>query len=102
MEFFDSLLRTDFLTAYLTSNDFAGDLRLHPYFAPRLETFDRLRIIFLYIYNGYRNSILTVQIGLQQIQTFNPHFTLPFLCFNPIRVAPLEWLILDIIEDNFA
>ena len=66
MEYYGFELLTDFLTAYLASNDFEGDLRLHPDLAPRLETLNRLRVIFMDTYNGYRNSILTVQTGLNK------------------------------------
>lgn len=52
-------------------------------------------------YNRYRNAITNLQTLLQQIQTMNPEFTLPLPRFNPIRVSPLEWFIINIIDDRF-
>lgn len=100
MDFFTSSLQTDFLTAYLASNDVVNNVILNEEFGSRLETFNTLRLRFLNNYNDYRNAMNTVHATLQQIRAMNPNFTVPLPPFHPIRVTPLEWFILDVTTEG--
>ncbi len=103
MEFYDSTVRTDLLRVALASEHFGGDdLTVHTDFTSRVETYNRLMRIFMDTYANYRNSIQTVATYLQEIQIVNPNFTLPLPRFNPIRVDPLEWFVLNSFDSNFV
>lgn len=101
-EFLHSELLHDFLRVYLLSNDFCGDLELNIDIAFNLERFNNLMNLFLNRYDAYGITVLRIHTVLEQIQTVKPSFNFPLACFNPIRITPAEWFIIDLYEPNFV
>jgi hypothetical protein len=101
-EFLHSELLQDFLRVYFLSNEFAGGLELSNDFTSNLERFNDLMNQFLNRYEAFGNTVLRVHTVLEQIQTVNPSFNFPLPCFNPIRITPAEWFIIDLYEPNFV
>ena len=95
-EFLHSELIHDFLKVYFLSNDFGSDLELNIYIAFNLERFNNLMNLFLNRYDAYSISVIRLHTVLEQIQTVNPTFNFPLPCFNPIRITPVEWVIIDL------
>lgn len=58
--------------------------------------------LFLNRYEAYGITVLRLHTVLEQIQTVNPSFNFPLPCFNPIRITPAEWFIIDLYEPNFV
>ena len=102
MEYFSSELRVDFLRSYMATNGFTDDLEQSPDYLSRLETFNAIFGDFLDRYNAYRNAIITIHTYLQQILAINPNFRFSLPSFNPIRVTPIEWLIINFTQPNFV
>lgn len=102
MDFFSSQFRIEYLMTHLASNDFADNIQLSEDFGSTLVTFNDVRSTFIDTYNNYLNAITTVHDSIQNIQTMNPNFRVPFPPFNPIRVTPIQWIILDATTDNLV
>lgn len=101
-EFLHSVLLHDFLRVYFLSNEFGGDLELNIDIGLNLERFNNLMDLFLNRYEAYGITVRRLHTVLEQIQTVNPSFNFPLPCFNPIRITPAEWLIIDLYEPNFV